>query len=85
MLRLSGKLQTKMASPHPCSHNSNEPAEINGDPIYQVQRRLKVVVVGAGASGLLLAYKLQRHFDEVDVTVFEKNAAVSGTWFENVR
>lgn len=59
--------------------------KINGGPIYQVQRRLKVVVVGAGASGLLLAYKLQRHFDNVDVTVFEKNAAVSGTWVENVR
>ncbi|MCJ1260534.1 hypothetical protein MMC22_000395 [Lobaria immixta] len=53
------------------------------DPIYQPQRKLKVVVIGAGASGLLLAYKLQRHFDDLDLKVFEKNPAVSGTWFEN--
>ncbi|PGG95902.1 hypothetical protein AJ79_09812 [Helicocarpus griseus UAMH5409] len=57
--------------------------KVNDDPIYQVHRRLKVVVVGAGASGLLLAYKLQRHFDNIDITIFEKNAAVSGTWVEN--
>ena len=54
------------------------------DPIYQPQRTLKVVVIGAGASGLLLAYKLQRHFKDLDLKVFEKNPAVSGTWFENV-
>ena len=54
------------------------------DPIYQPQRTLKVVVIGAGASGLLLAYKLRRHFKDLDLKVFEKNPAVSGTWFENV-
>ena len=54
------------------------------DPIYQPQRKLKVVVIGAGASGLLLAYKLQRHFDNLDLKVFEKHPAVSGVWFENV-
>lgn len=53
-------------------------------PIYQPQRTLKVVVIGAGASGLLLAYKLQRNFSNLDLKVFEKNPAVSGTWFENV-
>lgn len=54
------------------------------DPIYQPQRKLKVVVIGAGASGLLLAYKLQRHFDNLDLKVFEKHPAVSGVWFESV-
>lgn len=36
-------------------------------------RRLRVIGIGAGASGLLLAYKLQRNFDEIDLTIFEKN------------
>ncbi len=54
------------------------------DPIYQPQRKLKVIVIGAGASGLLLAYKLQRHFDNLDLKVFEKHPAVSGVWFESV-
>lgn len=51
--------------------------------IFQPQRTLSVICVGAGASGLLLAYKLQRHFDDLDLKVFEKNPEVSGTWFEN--
>ncbi|KAJ5653418.1 flavin-binding monooxygenase [Penicillium lividum] len=51
--------------------------------IYQPQRKLKVICVGAGASGLLLAYKIQRHFDDFELKVFEKNPDVSGTWFEN--
>lgn len=55
------------------------------DPINQPQRTLKVIVIGAGASGLLVAYKLQRHFDNLDLRVFEKHPAVSGVWFENVR
>ena len=65
--------------------HSYEPVEssIKG-PIFQPRRRLKVVVIGAGASGLLLAYKLQRHFDDLDLEVYEKNPAVSGVWFENV-
>jgi len=36
-------------------------------------RRLRVVGIGAGASGLLLAYKIQRNFDNIDLTIFEKN------------
>jgi NADPH-dependent glutamate synthase beta subunit-like oxidoreductase len=47
------------------------------------QRHVRVVCIGAGASGLLMAYKLQRHFSNYSLTVYEKNAEVSGTWFEN--
>ena len=54
------------------------------EPIYQPQRKLSVIVIGAGASGLFLTYKLQRHFGDIEIKVFEKNAGVSGTWFENV-
>lgn len=42
-----------------------------------------MICVGAGASGLLVAYKLQRHFDDFDLKIFEKNPEVSGTWYEN--
>lgn len=33
------------------------------------ERHVKVVCVGAGASGLCLAYKLQRSFQNYDLTV----------------
>ena len=51
--------------------------------INEVKRTLKVVCIGAGASGLLVAYKLQKHFDKLDLTIYEKNQDVSGTWLEN--
>ncbi|KAF7770364.1 hypothetical protein Agabi119p4_6338 [Agaricus bisporus var. burnettii] len=51
-------------------------------PIHH-QRHLKVIGIGAGASGLLFAYKLQRSFENFDLTLYDKNADVGGTWFEN--
>ncbi|KAL4816706.1 hypothetical protein BDW67DRAFT_161396 [Aspergillus spinulosporus] len=49
-------------------------------------RRLRVVCVGAGFSGLIMAYKLkhERPFSFVDFTIYEKNPEVGGTWYENV-
>ena len=38
--------------------------------------------MGAGASGLAAAHRLRQA--GVDVTVFEKNGDVGGTWLENV-
>ena len=43
--------------------------------------RLKVAVIGAGASGLCAADRLGEQ--GADYTVFEKNDDVGGTWFEN--
>ncbi|KAF9485455.1 FAD/NAD(P)-binding domain-containing protein [Pholiota conissans] len=51
-------------------------------PIHE-PRQLKVICIGAGASGLLLAYKLQRSFEKFELTVYEKNEDISGTWLEN--
>lgn len=52
-------------------------------PIFEPKRDLRVIGIGAGASGLLLAYKIQRHFDNFSLTIYEKNTEPSGTWFEN--
>ncbi|KAH9479348.1 FAD-binding monooxygenase moxY [Psilocybe cubensis] len=51
-------------------------------PIHY-ERPVKVICIGAGASGLLLAYKLQRSFENFDLVLYEKNDGVSGTWYEN--
>ena len=40
-----------------------------------------VVVIGAGMSGILAAYRLQQA--GISYTVIEKNAGVGGTWLEN--
>ena len=44
-------------------------------------KRLKVVVIGAGMSGLLTGIRLKQA--RLDFTIVEKNADVGGTWFEN--
>ncbi|KAH7141875.1 cyclohexanone monooxygenase [Dactylonectria macrodidyma] len=46
-------------------------------------RRIRVVMVGAGASGLNLARHMDLHMENFDLTIYEKNADVGGTWFEN--
>ncbi|KAK0385087.1 hypothetical protein NLU13_7565 [Sarocladium strictum] len=51
-------------------------------PIH-AERHLRIVVIGAGASGLLMAYKLQKHFQNFSLQIYEKNAEVAGTWYEN--
>ncbi|RAL03178.1 flavin-containing monooxygenase [Aspergillus ibericus CBS 121593] len=57
------------------------------DPIREEaihnERNVKVICVGAGASGLCLAYKLQRSFENYDLTIYEKNPGIAGTWYEN--
>ncbi|KAI9163089.1 GDP-mannose transporter [Paramyrothecium foliicola] len=52
------------------------------EAIYN-ERHVKVICVGAGASGLCLAYKLQRSFRSFSLKIYEKNSGVGGTWFEN--
>src|SRR5215213_6792693 len=44
-------------------------------------RDFRVLVVGAGMSGLLTAYRLEQA--GIDYLVVEKNADVGGTWWEN--
>ena len=47
------------------------------------ERHMRIICIGAGPSGLCFAYKLQRSFTNFSLAVYEKNAEVSGTWFEN--
>ncbi|KAJ5085310.1 hypothetical protein N7532_010081 [Penicillium argentinense] len=53
-----------------------------GNPLNS-NRPLRVIIIGAGVSGLLMGYKLQRNFDDLDFTIYEKNPDVGGTWYEN--
>ncbi|KAK7996419.1 hypothetical protein PG989_004459 [Apiospora arundinis] len=46
-------------------------------------RKLRVVVIGAGLSGIISGALLPAKVPEIELTIFEKNADVGGTWFEN--
>lgn len=55
------------------------------EPLYK-PRRLRVVCVGAGYSGLSLAYetKYNKALEGcIDLTIYDKNDDVGGTWLEN--
>ena len=46
-------------------------------------RKLRVAGVGAGASGLCLAYKMEKMLEagSWELTLFEKNPQLGGTWY----
>ncbi len=56
-------------------------------PAWTPRKRIKVVTVGAGFSGLIFAHKLQHQYPEVgamiDHSIFEARHDVGGTWLVN--
>lgn len=48
------------------------------------KRKLKVIVLGAGASGINFIKTAVDRLENVEVVCYEKNNDVGGTWLENV-
>lgn len=46
------------------------------------ERKIKVLTIGAGVSGIMLAYLLQKHCENVEHVIYEKNGDIGGTWLE---
>ena len=46
-------------------------------------RPLKVIVIGAGLSGIYLGIRIPERLRNVDLVIYDKNDGVGGTWFEN--
>ncbi|PVH69195.1 flavin-binding monooxygenase-like protein [Cadophora sp. DSE1049] len=46
-------------------------------------RRIKVITIGAGLSGIMNAYNIQKECRNVEHVVYEKNGDLGGVWFEN--
>lgn len=46
------------------------------------RKQIKVIGIGAGISGIALAYKC-RDLPDVEYQIYEKNADVGGTWYES--
>lgn len=68
------------------------PPYIPQDATYRVLKqyhskptKLRVACIGAGASGLCLAYKMGKQLvpGSWELTLFEKNPHFGGTWYEN--
>ncbi|TFK83063.1 FAD/NAD-P-binding domain-containing protein [Polyporus arcularius HHB13444] len=46
-------------------------------------RPIRVVVIGAGFSGITAGIRFPQKIPKVDLTIYEKSAGVGGTWFNN--
>ena len=49
------------------------------------QRPLKVIVIGAGYSGIYLGIRLPERLKNCEIVIYEKNAGTGGTWYAALR
>jgi hypothetical protein len=47
------------------------------------KRKIKVILMGAGASSLNFFKKAEEEMDNLDIVCYEKNHDIGGTWLEN--
>ncbi|KAK2807578.1 hypothetical protein FQN51_000011 [Onygenales sp. PD_10] len=70
----------------PSDANPHNWIPIREEVLLKPSRKIRVISIGAGFSGLTLANKIQRTFkldDIVDHVLYEKNDEIGGTWYEN--
>ena len=46
-------------------------------------RKIKVLSIGAGVTGIMNAYHIQKSMQNVEHVIYEKNEEIGGTWLEN--
>lgn len=44
---------------------------------------VRIITIGAGASGINMAYQVKNYLRKVELVVYDKNPAIGGTWYEN--
>ncbi|KAL2802551.1 cyclohexanone monooxygenase [Aspergillus granulosus] len=57
--------------------------DVPSERYHSEPRPLRIVHVGAGPAGLITAFKARKMLPHCDLVLYEKNADVGGTWFEN--
>lgn len=68
------------------NNNTGDPFQLSSQYAY-TPRKIRVITIGAGFSGLIMAHKFQHRFpamrDIVQHTIFESRSDVGGTWLAN--
>ncbi|KAF5635014.1 flavin-containing protein [Fusarium tjaetaba] len=70
------------------SHSAMENGADKGTPggmpgTAFLKRKLKIVMLGAGLSGIQFAHDVDIRMENVELDVYEKNPELGGTWYEN--
>ncbi|OAP58404.1 hypothetical protein AYL99_07494 [Fonsecaea erecta] len=63
--------------------NTNEAGYTINEVPSGTLRSVKIICLGAGASGINLAKLVQDQMQNVELQIYDKNADVGGTWLEN--
>lgn len=77
-------LEASKSALNPLRHAKNW-VPLLQEPAYK-PRRIRIVCVGAGYSGLMIAYEVKYNKaleGFIDLTIYDKNEDVGGTWLEN--
>lgn len=64
------------------TENTTGTYKVNEEPLGSV-RSIRIITIGAGASGLNILHTLREKLTEYEIVVYEKNSKVGGTWYEN--
>lgn len=62
--------------------DNTDPHDLSTRPVDE-NRPIKVVVMGGGISGIIAGILFPRSIENLDLVIYEKNADIGGTWFEN--
>ncbi|VUC25603.1 unnamed protein product [Clonostachys rosea] len=57
--------------------------EIPDIVLNSYHRKIKVITIGAGISGIHMSYLFQKFGENIEHVVYEKNGDIGGTWLEN--
>ncbi|KAK7923108.1 dimethylaniline monooxygenase [Apiospora marii] len=74
--------QANGASNGATSHTARAPYTVVEKPIGST-KHVRIVGIGAGASGLNLIRTLRKQLTDYELVIYEKNHDVGGTWLEN--
>jgi hypothetical protein len=62
---------------------ADHPAVVIQNRSVDEARPLRVVVIGAGINGILSCIRFVQRVPNIDLCIYDKNADIGGTWFEN--
>ncbi|CAK3887878.1 sterigmatocystin biosynthesis monooxygenase stcW [Lecanosticta acicola] len=61
---------------------SESPWLLHDAPVEN-QRHIRVIVIGAGYSGVYCGIRIPERMRNCELVIYEKNAGIGGTWYEN--
>ena len=60
---------------------NSKPAWVLHDHPVENERPLRVIVIGAGFSGIYLGIRIPEKIKNCELVIYERNAALGGTWY----